>query len=253
VRQIEIIGVLPDGRAMVTLPGSGHWRLMVLERGKDPVPLVTTNEETASPMTVIGPKEVAFVIGPSPHTSIAMADTSTGRITQRISPGKGEVRSMSSSPDGKTLYFAAGGAIWSRPTESGEPRMIRSGDSVVADPSGKSLVIAQVESAKLRLFRRSLESNSEQEIKTDGSVPLMNFPLSPNALNKDGGLLLPLNDAWFNRPGLLDTATGRLTRLPSDGGSDYHAMAWLPDGRIMVLQLGVRSTLWRFQASAAAK
>ena len=249
--QIEIIGVLPDGRAMVTLPGSGHWRLMAIEQGKDPAPLVTTTEETASPMTAAGPKEVAFVIGSAPHVAIEMADTSTGRITHRISPGKGEIRSLSASPDGSTLYFAASGAIWSQSIEGGQARMIRSGDSVVADPSGRALVIAQVESAKLKLFRKLLDTGVEEEIKSDGSVPLMNFPLSPNALNRDGGLLLPLNDAWFNRPGLLDTTNGKITRLPADEGSDYHAMAWLPDGRIVALELGVRSTLWRFQASAA--
>jgi hypothetical protein len=29
--------------------------------------------------------------------------------------------------------------------------------------------------------------------------------------------------------------------------SDYHSMAWLPDGRIMALRIGLRSTLGRLQ------
>lgn len=54
-------------------------------------------------------------------------------------------------------------------------------------------------------------------------------------------------DSWFNAPGLLDTATGRVTRIASDDVSDYHSMAWLPDGRILALRVGLRSTLWKFQ------
>jgi hypothetical protein len=132
--------------------------------------------------------------------------------------------------------------------------MIRAGDSVTADPSGRQLVIGVTESAKFRLFRVPVVSGGdggpEQEIVTDGSIPLMGGPsLSPNALNADGRLLQPLEslDSWFNAPALLDTATGRITRIVSDDVSDYKSMAWLPDGRILALHVGLRSTLWKFQ------
>ena len=39
-------------------------------------------------------------------------------------------------------------------------------------------------------------------------------------------------DSWFNAPGLLDTATGRITRLAADDVSDY-PLCLLPDGRIL--------------------
>ena len=50
--------------------------------------------------------------------------------------------------------------------------------------------------------------------------------LSPGALSADGRLLHPLSarDSWFNAPGLIDTA----------------------DGRILALHDGLRSTLWKF-------
>jgi len=127
--------------------------------------------------------------------------------------------------------------------------MIRAGDSVTVDPSGRQLVIAVNENSKFRLFRVPVDGGSEQEVVTDGSIPLGGFALSANALNADGRLLHPLSpvDDWFNPPGLLDTVTGRITRIPSDDGSDYHSLAWLPDGRIMALRVGLRSTLWKFQ------
>jgi hypothetical protein len=246
----DTIAVLPDGRAAVTARTGGHTRLMLVEKGKDPIPLTSAAEETSGPMTVAGPREIAFLIGPVPHQTIALADTASNRIVRRIPLNKGKITSLSSSPDGKTLYAAAGGSIWAIPSSGGEARMIRAGDSVTADPSGRQLVISVTESAKFRLFRVPVEGGPEQEIVTDGSIPLMGGPsLSPNALSADGRLLQPLEslDSWFNAPALLDTATGRITRIVSDDVSDYKSMAWLPDGRILALHVGLRSTLWKFQ------
>jgi hypothetical protein len=244
---VSLIAVLADGRTVVDLPGpAGHPRLMTIEKGKDPVPLIATTEETASPMAPAGADEIAFVIGPAPHLNIALANTVTGRITRRFSPGKGEIESLAASPDGGTLYFSANQMVWSVPSTGGAPHMIGPGEYVTA--SARTLVIGVADTSNLlRLLRVPLNGGSEQEIKTDGSVPFQNFPLSPGALNASGDLLLPLSDSWFNRPGLLNIATGRVTVLPSDGMSDYHTMAWLPDGRIMALHTGLRSTLWRFR------
>ncbi len=249
----ETIAVLPDGRALFTIRTGGRTRVVLAEKGKDPVPLTSTTEETSGPMTIAGPSEIAVVIGPLPHQTIALADTASGRIVRRIPLNRGNIKSLASSPDGKTLYAAAGGSIWAVPSAGGEPRMIRAGDSVTADPSGRQLVISVTESSKFRLFRVPVVSGgdggSEEEIVTDGSIPLMGMELSPNALSADGRLLHPLSapDSWFNAPGLIDTATGRVTRLASDDVSDYHSMAWLPDGRILALRIGLRSTLWKFQ------
>ena len=247
----EVIAALPDGRVVFSGLASGRGRLMAVEKGRDPVSLVNTTEETSGPMTVVRPREIAFVIGPQPHETIAVADVATGRISRRISPGKGEIQSLASSPDGKTLYFAAAGAIWAVPSSGGDQRMIRAGDSVAADSSGRYLLISARESARWRLFRVPLDGGAEREVTLQGSDPVEDRPVETSALSADGRLLLPLwpRDSWFNAPGLLDTVTGRLTRLPSDEVSDYHSMAWLPDGQIMALHIGMRSTLWRFQSA----
>ena len=149
----DMIAALPDGRAVVTVGTGGRTRLVVVDKGKDPVPLISTAEETSGPMTIAGPHEIAFVIGPPPHQTIAVADTATGRIVRRIPLNKGEITSLASSLNGKTLYAAAGGAIWAVSASGGEPRMIRAGDNVTADPSGRQLVISVNESSKFRLFR----------------------------------------------------------------------------------------------------
>ena len=73
--------------------------------------------------------------------------------------------------------------------------------------------------------------------------------MSPNALNADGRLAtqLLLRDSWFNPPAVTDTATGRITRVPSDNLSDYQSLGWTPDGRLMGLKMGLRATMWKFQ------
>jgi WD40 repeat protein len=228
---------------------------MVVEKGKEPIPLTSTTEETSAPMTAAGPHGIAFIIGTAPRQALAVADTSNGRIEQRIpldkGPlNKGKVISVASSPDGKTLYASADGVIWAVSASGSEPRMIRAGDSVAADPSGRYLVITANETSKTRLFRVPLQGGAEREINLDPSQPLMGtWFLSPNSLSADGRLLFPLQplDSWFSPIGLIDTATGRTTRVASDDVSDYHSMAWLPDGRILALRVGLRSTLWKFQ------
>jgi WD40 repeat protein len=246
--RLHIISGLPDGRGVVVSTAGGHARLMVAEKGKDLVPLIATAEETASPLTAVGPGEIAFVIGPMPQETIALADTASGRITRRITPGKGVINSLASSPDGKTLYFGANGSVWAIPPSGGEARMIRTGDSVTADPSGRGLIISRIETSRMRLFRVSPDGQSEQEIPMDNSISLMSIALSPNALSSDGHLLAPLSprDSWFNHPVIIDTASGRITRIPSDNLSDYHSMAWLPDGRVLALQIGLRAKIWKF-------
>jgi eukaryotic-like serine/threonine-protein kinase len=241
---------LPDGRAVIAERIGGRNRLMVVEKGKQRTPLISTAEETSTPITAAGPHGIAFMIGTEPHQTLAVADTASGRIERRIPLNKGTVVSLASSLDAKTLYAAAGGAIWAISSTNSEPRMIRAGDSVAMDPSGRYLLICANEASKSRLFRLPLEGGAETEVNLDPKQPLMGtWFLSPSSLNADGRLLFPLQplDSWFSPIGLVDTATGRVTRLATDDVSDYHSLAWLPDGRILALRVGLRSTLWRFQ------
>jgi Tol biopolymer transport system component len=258
--QAEVIGAvtsqsddavisLPDGRTIVSIRGLGRDRLMAIADGKNPVPLAATTEETAPPMTAVGQRGIAFTIGPPPHTTIALAETDTGRITSRIDPGKGEIVALASSPDGKTLYFSAGGEIWSVPSAGGEPRPIRAGDSMAADPGGRSLVISTIESAKVRLFRVPLDGAKEREIVTDGSVPLSAATVNPGGLSADGRLLWPLApvDSWFTVPGIIDINTGRITRIRADPIRDASVVTWTADGRLVGIDRRPLSALWQFE------
>jgi eukaryotic-like serine/threonine-protein kinase len=245
----DIMTLLPDGRAVVAVRASGQNRLMVVQQGKDPAPLVNTNEETMAPLATCGSSEVVFMIGLAPHETIAFTEPATGRIVRRISPGKGPVESVSCSPDGRTLYFSARGVIWSIPSSGGEARNLRSGDRVLADPAGRRLLVHVRENSQFHLFSVALDGGPEHEIPLDQSVRLAGSILSSSGLSADGRLLAPLapRDSWFNPPGVLDIATGRVTRIPSDNQNDYRSMGWTRDGQVIALRNGLRATLWKFQ------
>ena len=112
VPDLSTMAVLPDGRAVLPVRAFSELRLMVVQKGKDPAPLVNTTEETAAPVAACGSREVAFMMGPEPHESIAFAEPATGRVVRTIAPGKGPVDSISCSPDGKTVYFSARGMVY---------------------------------------------------------------------------------------------------------------------------------------------
>jgi hypothetical protein len=243
----EMILRLPDGRIVAPV-AMAHTRLMAFDPGKEAVPFLNTAEETGGPLTLAGPREVAFGIGPVPRQTIAIADLESGRISRRIAPGKGGLISLAAMPDGKMLYFAAGGSIWSVPSSGGDAKLLCGGNSAVMEPSGRSLIVQRLEAAHARLFRVPLTGGAEQEIPPDALFPTGGSPLGPGAMDAGGRLLVSLSplDSWFNPLGILDTATGRITRVPGNELSDHLSAVWAPDGRIIAVQVGLRATLWKF-------
>ena len=239
----QVVVALEDGRAVVGVNVSGRVRLMAAEAGKDPVQLVKTQEDTAGPMTAVAENRIAFAIGPEPRETIALADTLTGRIAGRISPGKGIVQSLAASGDGATLYFTAGGAVWSVPSAGGEPRRICAGDWVVAHPSG-TLVVARNEMSQIHLFEVPAAGGTERAIPLDPATRIY----SMGTIDDAGVMLVPLmgTDFWFNPLAVLDLKSGRSTRVAGDGASDLVSAAWTRDGRIVAIRQGLNARIWTF-------
>ena len=155
---------------MTPASARGRLRLMAAEKGKDALPQVNTSEENAAPMTLAGSREIAFVIGPEPFQTIALADIASGRITNRISPGKGVINWLTASADGGTLYFCAGGSVWAVSSAGGAPRVVSTGETAVMEPSGRSLVVVRGEKSA-RIFRVPSDGATETEIPADRSNP----------------------------------------------------------------------------------
>ena len=242
---------LPDGRALVPARRAGRSRLMLVEEGKEAVPLVSTTEETSGPATAVGPAQVAFTIGPEPHRTLAIASLSNGRVTRRIAFDKGEPQSLAASPDGNTLYCAAAGTIWSLAVAGGEPRKIHAGESVAVMPDGQSLLVHIVESGRTRLLEVQLSGGGEKEIPINGPFHLIESAITSSGI-RNAKLAVPLAslDSWFYQPGVVDLATGRMTGIPVDLLVDFHFEGWTADGLLMAWTHELRSTIWKMTQAA---
>jgi len=237
--------VLPDGRIVIQETSAGHTRLMAVEPGKDPVPMVNTSEDTRGPVAAAG-DQMAFFIGSEPSRAIAMATTADGRITRRIPFAKGAATALAAAPDRMTLYCAADGVVWSLPVSGGEPHRIRAGDYIAVDPQGQYLLVEAPEGPGIRLVRVPLQGGMEQVIPlAPGPRPASH--ITANAVGTDGRILSPLGSpSYYWLPGLIDPSTGVATRIPVDDITDYHALAWAPDGYVIGIGLGTRSKMWKF-------
>jgi hypothetical protein len=245
--RLSTIIPLADGRIVVDQIAAGRHRLAALEPGKDPVPLIITNEETAGPATGLGAHDVAFLIGGEPWRTIAVASPLNRRVTRRIPFDKGPITSLAGSPDGRTIYCAAGGSIWAIPPV-GEPRKICAGESAAADPDGLSLLVQVREAPKTRLVRVPLAGGVPQELPLNGPFHLTFESVNSGGISRDGRLLVPLTslDSWFFVPGMIDLISGPMNRIAVDHFGDYHALAWMPDGEVAAVVTELHASIWKF-------
>jgi serine/threonine protein kinase len=239
----DYFAVLPDGRAVWAEVNGGRRRVMVVEAGKDPLPLVSTSEETWGPMTAVGTGEVAFMAGSQGKAAIGVAALANGRIIRQLAFDKGFVSSMAASPDGHTIYAVAEGLVWAVPVSGEAPRKIRSGDGVAVDIATRSLVVFVQQPGGSRLIRVPLGGGPEQEVP--GSFRVGGV-IDPGSI-RNGRLVSALaGPYWYWPPGIFDLAAGTSERIPLDYTQDFHHMAWTPDGKVMAVAVGFRGSIWKF-------
>lgn len=191
---------LPAGRVLVTARIAGRDRVMVIAPGKDPVPFVGTNEETTGPLAMVGGDAFAFVAGTAPTRTLALASVADGRITHRLRRVDARaIQGMAGSPDGKTIFYADSGTVWSVPAADGEPRKIRGGNGVAVDPRGRDLWISLTETAGVRLIRMPISGGSEQDVPLPRDLRVVPGGLSANAIGRDGRIAVRVapRDLWF--------------------------------------------------------
>ncbi len=242
---------LQDGRVAFATRTAGRDRLLAAGSGKDPAPLVETQEETTTPVTPVGKSEVAFLIGAPQSRIIAVATIAAGLIVSRLESTRGKsIQSMTTLPDGQTIFFTAQGSVWSVPITGGEPQRLGAGDSVTADPSRSELIVRLDEKDTARLVRMSRSGIDLGSIPVEsGNIRVaVGEPLSPRAVHADGRILVQVTTGtWAWPAGILDPRSGRIQILPLGYPADMLAPGWSPDGKIVTLAAPVRSTLWRFR------
>jgi hypothetical protein len=237
---------LGDGRILIPSRSGTDGHILVAPPGREPYRFVQTDEETRAPMTPLGGARVALMIGDGSPRDIAIVATDTGRIVKRIKP-PADVTSLAASPDGRTIYYAAGQTIVSMPADGGAPTSICAGDSMAVDPASGDLIVKLEETERVRLVRCK-SSGPPRDIGVHGDLRLVATPLMPDAV-RDGRLLLAVGsaDSWYWFVGALDLASGRLEKVKINHFTDFHFASWAGDGMVLGGGSGVRSALWKFE------
>jgi hypothetical protein len=240
---------LPDGRVLFPITVSGRSRLLVARPGVAPVPLVETEEDTSGPAVLLDDRTIAFFLGSPPKLEIALA-TIDGRILKRV-PTSAETnpRSLAASADGRTLYYADNGSIWEQPIEGGDRKRIQGGDAVVMEPGGRNLIIQLNHALSSRLIRIPLAGGQPEEIPIKGDVGIAPTPFATGAVRSGGRAAVTLapRDSWFFTPGILDTRSGAVVRIPLQFEGDIFATTWESGGALLALGLEYRTDIWRFR------
>jgi len=237
---------ISDGRTVVHTVVLGRNQLMMKSRGSELTPFLSTAEESNGPVALVG-SDLAFIAGSGSARSIALASVADGRIIKRIiSIGSDAVPSLAGSTDGKQLYFARAGGIWSMEISGGEPRRLSDGDAVAVDPSDASIVILLNSAGGVRL-ERIRRSGKAEKIPLSESVHLV-AELAPNAIDRRGRIAVRhvVPDSWFWRAAILDPSTGTVEALAGGREADMIRPGWDADGRLVTSAYFVRSDIWRF-------
>jgi len=240
---------LPDGRVLVTGVASGGSRLLVTRPGQVPQRFVESDERTSGPMALAGNDRVAFLIGEPPEEQIALA-TLDGRILSRLPCPGALIADLAASPDGRTLYYVAGGELWALPIEGGAPRRIGTGDAVTVDPGSGDLIVRLGIRGEVRLFRQSPSGGESREIPLphDG-FDLARTGMGSRAIRSDGLLAVALmpSNSWFWGPGVLDLRTGKSRSIPIAFEADVYQPSWTADGALVAGASEYRTQIWRYR------
>jgi hypothetical protein len=244
---------LPDGRIVYAASVASRGTVMITRPGKNPTPLIETEEETQGPLALAGKELIALKIG-KPGSGykdkvVALVSVADGRVVQRLESTRGiGMGSMAASPDGKTIYYTSDAAVWAVSVDGGAPRKIGSGENLAAHPNGREIVATRDEGTRVGLYRIPVNGGAAQRIPFNTDL-LLNPTLSPAAIRGDGkiGITVLRPDSWWDELGILDPATGKVERLNVPYSGDAAAPAWTADGRMIASGLLIEGSLWRFR------
>jgi eukaryotic-like serine/threonine-protein kinase len=251
---------LPDARVLVASRTAGRERLLVTGRNGMLLPFVETTEETSGPTAILSDREIAFLEGSGSNRHVAVAVVPDDRIVRRIRPPAGDITALAASSDGRTIYAVISKAIWAIPAQAGaeaDARPVAEGDGVAVDPtSGDLIVQVFAVDGSYRLYRHPMKGGPPREIPFSGSsFVTYPIPLSPNAVGRDGRILVHggAMDTWNFRIGVVDPVRQTVHVVPLQFDGDPAVPGWSRDGRIVSIGLQYRQNLWRFRPVAPAR
>jgi hypothetical protein len=249
VHGVRVTGVIPDARPLVYAVSGVKQRFQTVLPDGTMAPLIESSEEYGLPAALVGDDRVAVMTDRKP-LQIAIVSKADGRIVQRV-PVPGErLASLTSSPDGKMLYYSSAGFIWSIPIEGGAPRKLAAGDNVSADVNGRDLIVSLQDKDAIRLMRVPVGGGTPQRIPMTGDLRIPDTKLNPSIVGAGGMIAVTTasSDRWMLQAGLLDPRTGALRRIPLNFDGETQWPGWTRDGKLVSIGTVIGMSVWRFHA-----
>ena len=190
---------------------------------------------------------------------LTVATMPEGRIVRRLEATRGIApQSLVASPDGKTLYYVNAGSLFSVDIEGGDPA------SACAPPTASPSMRAPRSGAHRPGQRQRrgqalpdavVDGTSELSILFVSPLRIAPLPISGAAVGPDGRIAVTITspDSLFRGVGLLDPVSASIERLPLVFDGDVQSPAWTRDGSLLAVGVSIRSSLWRFQATAETR
>ena len=238
---------LPDGRVLGVQRSGGRSRVVAYTPDGDPTDFLDTRGNSSFPVARLGADRILLRVHDSAGSSLVAADIATGSVTARL---RGfDYPSFAGSPDGKTVFFADSGAIWSMPIAGGERRRIGEGTTLAVDPAGRYLVTQVIGTDGVHLMHVPLDGGEPHRIAVRSDLALAAVGLASNGVASDGRILVEVvsRSSWFWPAAILDPKTGMLAVVPPGQGYDMTLAGWDDQSRVVTGARALESSLWRFR------
>jgi len=240
-----------DGRLLVPGLVAGRRQLLVTGESGDSRPFTGLSEPTFGPATLAGRDAAAFLTGPPDAPPLlAIVSRSDGRLMKKHALPKGAVpSSLAASRDGKTIFFADGGTVWSVNAASGAAKTLCPGHGVAGFPDADDVLVQRNAASGVQLVRVSLATLAETPVLSAGPLKLAPAPLSGGAVGPDGRILVSAvsPETWLPAPAILDPATGALALVPVHAAGEILTASWGRGGTILAMVLGTNGEFWSFR------
>jgi len=242
-------GVLSGGRFVRPSLISGKARLLVSTDSGETRPLLQTAEETSVPFALSAGDGLACMIGSAPRRQVAIGSVRDARILQRITLPVADIRGLALAPDNQTLYYSAGGTIWSVALRGPvEPKRIIEGNQLSLDPKGQYLYVKQLAKDPRLLVRVPVNGGPSEMVPVPAEWRLTLDNPPANAVDARGRVLFEIGttDSLFFSAAMFDPAKKSVMRIPMKFHGEVWAPTWTEDGHIAALGSPYSASMWRF-------